>query len=53
MFNSNIEKCQNNGRCTEQGLNYICSCPTGFTGMSCENRDPCQPNPVIILLSMN
>jgi hypothetical protein len=39
-------KCQNNGRCTQQGLNYICSCNVGFTGNSCESRDSCSPNPV-------
>ncbi|KAJ8888857.1 hypothetical protein PR048_008351 [Dryococelus australis] len=30
--------CLHGGSCTNQGPNYTCSCPPGFTGVSCEVR---------------
>ena len=38
----------NNGHCIPNGNTYACKCQTGYTGLRCETRDPCSPNPVII-----
>ncbi|CAF1579353.1 unnamed protein product, partial [Rotaria sordida] len=38
--------CVNGGTCSPYGLDtYSCNCPFGYTGRSCETRDPCIPNP--------
>ncbi len=36
--------CQNGGTCSEQGTGYVCMCPDGFSGASCE-VDACDPDP--------
>ena len=36
--------CENGGTCTDIGGNYVCSCPTGYSGDNC-SEDICQPNP--------
>ena len=28
--------CQNDGRCVEQNVDYICQCQEGWTGRTCE-----------------
>ncbi len=42
------QKCQNNGQCMSSGNGFMCRCQPGYSGQSCEIRDPCTPNPVII-----
>ena len=38
--------CQNGGTCSEgPGLNYTCSCPDRYGGVSCQTPLPCTPNP--------
>ncbi|XP_028405801.1 fibropellin-1-like [Dendronephthya gigantea] len=37
--------CQNGGSCTAFSSSYECSCPAGFKGHSCEERNQCVPNP--------
>ena len=34
------------GICTAVGANFQCSCTPPFTGPTCAEQDPCQPNPV-------
>jgi hypothetical protein len=38
-------KCRN-GICTPSGATYKCTCSPSFTGPTCAEQDPCQPNPV-------
>ncbi|CAF1209171.1 unnamed protein product [Rotaria sp. Silwood1] len=37
--------CKNGGRCIMGLGSYICECPYGYNGLSCETRDICIPNP--------
>lgn len=33
------------GTCSNEGGNFLCHCPSGYSGTRCENRDHCNPNP--------
>ncbi|XP_033347146.1 cubilin [Bombus vosnesenskii] len=33
------------GKCTIHGTTYTCICNAGYTGSTCDVRDPCVPNP--------
>lgn len=36
----------NGGMCIPNNMGtFTCQCPQGYTGMRCESRDPCTPNP--------
>ncbi len=35
------------GICTAVGTQFQCQCQPPFTGATCNEQDPCQPNPVI------
>ncbi|XP_072367573.1 protein crumbs homolog 1 isoform X1 [Scyliorhinus torazame] len=40
--------CKNNGNCEDMVSYYQCSCPSGWTGLNCEdNIDECQSSPCI------
>ncbi|CBY22268.1 unnamed protein product [Oikopleura dioica] len=38
--------CSNNGTCTFIGADFMCDCPDGFTGLTCEST-PCSDNPCL------
>lgn len=42
----NPNPCKNSGTCAVTGSNYECTCPSGWTGTTCDVKtQSCQPNP--------
>ncbi|GAB1606482.1 hypothetical protein Ahia01_000930800 [Argonauta hians] len=37
--------CKNGGRCERRSNTFVCSCPTGFSGLYCQTINPCQKRP--------
>ena len=34
---TDVEVCANGGTCRKLGSSYICECPDGYTGLSCQS----------------
>lgn len=42
----NPNPCKNSGTCAVTGSSYECTCPSGWTGSTCDVKtQSCQPNP--------
>ncbi|XP_035659258.1 uncharacterized protein LOC118404297 [Branchiostoma floridae] len=44
--------CENDGTCREEGFDRVCDCPSGYSGLLCENQGPGGDNTTTIIIAV-